>query len=114
MTVCFPNLCFSNDGKLDAKELHEIHMITYKLEKGLQYFAKNLKGDQKKAAEKSLAMTQKTLGNRGTIQTPILALQTFHPAEEYHQDFYKKNPVRYKLYRSGCGRDRRLSELWGK
>ena len=38
--------------KLDAKELHEIHMITYKLEKGLQYFAKNLKGDQKKAAEK--------------------------------------------------------------
>jgi peptide-methionine (S)-S-oxide reductase len=37
----------------------------------------------------------------------------FYPAEEYHQDFYKKNPVRYKFYRDGCGRDARLKELWG-
>lgn len=47
------------------------------------------------------------------IVTEVVPLQTFYPAEEYHQDFYKKNPLRYKAYRSGCGRDRRLQELWG-
>jgi peptide-methionine (S)-S-oxide reductase len=38
----------------------------------------------------------------------------FYPAEEYHQDFYKKNPVRYKFYKYSCGRAQRLEELWGK
>ncbi len=38
---------------------------------------------------------------------------TFYPAEDYHQDYYKKNPVRYKYYRTSCGRDARLKELWG-
>jgi peptide-methionine (S)-S-oxide reductase len=38
---------------------------------------------------------------------------TFYPAEDYHQDYYKKNPVRYQYYRSGCGRDARLKQLWG-
>ena len=39
---------------------------------------------------------------------------TFYKAEDYHQDYYKKNPVRYKFYRFNCGRDQRLEELWGK
>jgi peptide-methionine (S)-S-oxide reductase len=47
------------------------------------------------------------------IATEITRATEFYPAEEYHQDFYKKNPVRYQSYRLGCGRDRRLKELWG-
>ena len=48
------------------------------------------------------------------IQTEITAAATFYTAEDYHQDYYKKNPVRYKFYRFNCGRDARLEELWGK
>ncbi|MGB0845800.1 MAG: peptide-methionine (S)-S-oxide reductase MsrA [Thiolinea sp.] len=48
------------------------------------------------------------------IATEVLAAQTFYPAEEYHQDYYKKNPVRYNYYRYGCGRDARVKELWGE
>ena len=47
------------------------------------------------------------------IVTEILAAPTFWPAEEYHQDFYRKNPLRYSFYRNACGRDQRLREVWG-
>lgn len=48
-----------------------------------------------------------------SIVTPVLPRTVFYAAEEYHQDYYRKNPLRYKFYRHRCGRDRRLEEVWG-
>ena len=48
------------------------------------------------------------------VIVPIEAASDFWPAEDYHQDYYRTNPVRYKVYRWNCGRDRRLEELWGE
>ena len=70
--------------------------------------------EQKLAAEKSKAELDKSGRFKQPIATLILPFRKFWPAEEYHQDFWKKNPVRYHEYREGCGRDRRLAELWGK
>jgi peptide-methionine (S)-S-oxide reductase len=68
---------------------------------------------QRKAAEASKARIEASKPFKQPIVTEIAMAGTFTPAEEYHQDFYKKNPVRYKLYRTGCGRDARLKDLWG-
>jgi peptide-methionine (S)-S-oxide reductase len=68
---------------------------------------------QKKLALESKLSLEKTKPFQGPIVTEITPASEFYPAEEYHQDYYRKNPIRYKYYRYSCGRDKRLKELWG-
>ena len=68
--------------------------------------------DQRRLAEATRAEVEKQLGV--AVHTEIADATTFYPAEDYHQDYYRKNPVRYKFYRLNCGRDARLEKVWGK
>lgn len=74
---------------------------------GIFYF-----GDkQKEAAEKSLQTVEEKLGQK--VVAFIREAMPFYPAEEYHQEYYKKNALQYMLYKKGCGREKRLEEVWG-
>jgi len=70
--------------------------------------------EQKRLAEASKAALAKSKSFPQPIVTEIVPAGVFTAAEAYHQDFYVKNPLRYKFYRYRCGRDQRLEELWGK
>lgn len=84
-------------------------------DKGEQYLSAIFTTDkkQRQAAERSMQGLRLGGAMKGEIATQILPASEFYPAEAYHQDYYQKNPLRYRFYRSRCGRDARLSELWG-
>ncbi|MBT8119625.1 MAG: peptide-methionine (S)-S-oxide reductase MsrA [Gammaproteobacteria bacterium] len=71
--------------------------------------------DEKQQAEieRSLQELNSNKPFKDEIATEILPASTFYPAEDYHQDYYQKNPLRYQYYRFACGRDQRLQEIWG-
>jgi peptide-methionine (S)-S-oxide reductase len=69
--------------------------------------------EQRRLAEETKNKAQARFAPR-QVHTEITRAGTFYKAEDYHQDFHTKNPVRYKFYRYNCGRDQRLEELWGK
>jgi peptide-methionine (S)-S-oxide reductase len=70
--------------------------------------------EEKRLAETSKQAIEQSNKLKGTIVTQLVMATTFYPAEDYHQDFYKKNPLRYKFYKLNCGRVARLEALWGK
>ena len=82
-------------------------------DRGLEYrsaiFYQN--EQQKRLAERSKEVIGKRLGR--PVETAIRPASQFYAAEDYHQDYYRKNPLRYKYYRYSCGRDQRLEEIWG-
>jgi peptide-methionine (S)-S-oxide reductase len=69
--------------------------------------------DQRARALRSMSLLEKNKPFAAPIVTEIVSAGQFYPAEEYHQHYYQKNPIRYAYYRAACGRDRRLKELWG-
>ena len=86
-------------------------------DKGHEYLAAIFVGneEERELAEKSRQAVIDMFPNQ-TVVTPILDRVTFYPIkgdESYHQDFYKKSPLRYRFYRNGCGRDARLDDIWG-
>jgi peptide-methionine (S)-S-oxide reductase len=70
--------------------------------------------NQKNQAIASRQQIEQTKPFTEPLKVELIQAMTFYPAEEYHQDYYLKNPLRYHFYRYNCGRDARVEQLWGK
>jgi methionine-S-sulfoxide reductase len=70
--------------------------------------------EQKRLAEKSVEALEKSGRYKKPIVTELIKATAFYKAEDYHQDYHKKSPIRYKFYRYNCGRDQYLKKIWGK
>ena len=83
-------------------------------DKGFSYRAAIFVQDEKERAL-AIASKEKVMARfeGETVYTEILSTKRCYPVEKFHQDYYKKNPIRYKFYRSGCRRDQRLEQIWG-
>ena len=113
-----------DSNKVSYKQLLEVFWINHDpteadgqfCDKGSQYRPGIFYHDeeQKTLAETSKKVIDETKTFSEPVVTEITEASTFYPAEDYHQDYYVKNPFRYKFYRYGCGRDSRLEQLWGK
>lgn len=86
------------------------------VDRGFQYTSAIFYGseEEKAIAEESKKQMDASGRYDAPIVTPILPKTTFYPAEDYHQDYYHKNPIRYKYYRNGSGRDQYLESVWGE
>ena len=84
-------------------------------DRGLQYRPAIFYQDktQKKLALASTKQIEQSKPFAEPLKVELIQASTFYPAEDYHQDYYKKNPIRYNFYRFNCGRDRRLKQIWG-
>jgi len=83
-------------------------------DKGFSYRAAIFVQDEKERALARASKEKVMARFEGeTVYTEILSTKRFYPVEKFHQDYYKKNPIRYKFYRSGCRRDQRLEQIWG-
>jgi peptide-methionine (S)-S-oxide reductase len=110
--------------KISYSELFEVYLRNVDVadttgqfcDKGPQYRAAVFyhDADQEKIALASLRQLQSQPKFKDQVKLATLAFDRFFPAEDYHQDYYKKNPLRYAFYRNNCGRDARLKELWGE
>ena len=82
-------------------------------DRGYQYRAALFVANPAERRAAEAAKTRAAAALKKPIATLILSAAKFYPAEDYHQDYYKKNPVRYKFYRWNCGREQRIKEVWG-
>jgi len=107
-------------SKIDYQRLLDVYWVNVDpfdnrgqfCDKGTQYlsYIYYSNPEEKKLADNSLARIEKKFGV--AVATKIVKVASFYPAESYHQNYYQRNPIRYKFYRRGCGRDGRLNAVW--